>query len=66
MVTFVIGRRRLVVSLHVEPRRRLPLDVPEAIAATDAQLVRLACGKKEADRRRHGADLALAGYWPLR
>lgn len=64
-MTLAIGRRRLVISFHVEPRRRASIDLPEAMVATDVQLVRLASRRTEADRQRLEADLALMGYWPL-
>ena len=66
-MTFAIGRRRLVVSFRVEPVRRAQqtLDIPEAIAATDAQLARIGRHAAEIDRLRWESELALLSYRPL-
>lgn len=64
-MTFAIGRRRLVVSFRVEPAKRMLIDLPEAAAATDEQLVRLARGGTEANRQRLETEIALLGYRPI-
>lgn len=67
-MTFAIGRRRLTLSFRVEPVRSVQhpaLDIPEAIAATDAQLARLGRHAAEVDRLRWESELALLTYRPL-
>jgi hypothetical protein len=66
-MTFAIGRRRLTVSFRVEPVRstKQTIDIPEAIAATDAQLARLGRHAAEIDRLRWESELALLTYRPL-
>jgi len=66
-MTFAIGRRRLTLSFRVEPVRSVKqtLDIPEAMAATDAQLARLGRHAAEIDRLRWESELALLTYRPL-
>ncbi len=67
-MTFAVGRRRLVVSLRVEPvrpTRQKTIDIPEAIAATDAQLARLGRRTSEVDRLRWESELAMLTHRPI-
>ena len=67
-MTFAVGRRRLVLSLRVEqvrPTREKTIDIPEAIAATDAQLARLGRRAAEMDRLRWESELAILSHRPI-